>query len=317
MKIKPKSAGVGATGPASVAVDPPLRRVAHARGIRRIRVPYAPQLEFDQALDELRTFTVDNRGEPQPGVQLIARSYSGKTNVLKASAARINGLQPDGRISIAVAVLEPEGSLASVAQDILTGLGEPRPERGDADLRWQRVRWALEERQIDTLAFDEFGRAGRSRTVRGIIAAKIQCLMDKGLCSVAFVGTEDSNKVFAACPDLANRLDAPVTMDPLRWYDDEEQAIFVDLVRDYEREMVAQGFVDGPCGFDADKVAEPLIESCKGLVGCFSRIVETALMSVYRDGRRTIEVDDLVEAVDQWAVKKGVLDHNPFRTARP
>lgn len=296
-------------------------RVARARQlIGQISIPYPPQIELKVALDELRHTAALTRGRPQRGVHLFGPSFAGKTTAAREHAKHVLATEdhPPGSVPIAMATIDPEGSLASVATDILRSLGEPRPDKGSAALRWERVWNSLPEREVQILVLDEFQRAARRPTMSPVIAAKVQDLMESGLCAVAFLGLEKAHDVFHSASDLCNRLDVPVTMTDLRWADDEDREMFADFVHLYDNALVESRVVSLRSGLADDvEQLQLLHEASNGLIGQFCRIVETAAISVVRNGHSCIAREDLVDAVDDWSIANRRIAYNPFRDERP
>lgn len=290
-----------------------LGKIRDAMGA--IVVPYAPQQEFRAAIEELSATARHSRGRPQPGVHLFAPSYSGKTMGIIEVANAINGSGGEefGSIPIAVARLDPEASVGSVATDMLKALKEPRPERGTAAVRWERVLDAIQRRKVEVFIFDEWQRLGRRPTVSPGIAGKIQDIMDAGLCAAAFVGKADGINIFRAYPDLQNRLDTPVTMPPLQWLRDDDRHLFIKFVRSYETALIAQGIVKFSCEMADESVAQPLLEASCGLIGYFCQIVQSAVISITRDDHDGITYEDLTRAVDEWGIGNNRIDYNPLR----
>jgi len=286
--------------------------------VRSIIVPYEPQAETRAALTELLYTAAASIGSPQPGVVLLSESYAGKSTGLKQFAIKVNGSGewPSNEMPVVVATLDPEGTPASVATDILRGLNEPRPDRGSTEGRWERVRSKLATRRVKVLALDEFQRAGRRTSVSGVIAGKIQDIMDQGLCSCAFFGKTSAREIFKNCPDLVNRLDVPVQMPPLKWLRTEDAKLFTDFVEDFDQALQTAGVTTARSGFKEGDLPQLLLEASNGLIGIFCRIVETAVMAARRDGRTVIDRADLSQAVVDWGIGNGRVTRNPFEKPR-
>lgn len=295
-------------------------RVARARQrVGEINIPYLPQIELKVALDELRYTAVLTRGRPQRGVHLFGPSFAGKTTAAREHAKFVLGTEDHrpGSVPIALATIDPEGSLASVATDILRSIGEPRPDKGSAALRWERVWNSLPEREVQILVLDEFQRTARRPMMSPVIAAKVQDLMESGLCAVAFLGLEKAHDVFRCASDLCNRLDVPVTMTDLQWCDDEDRALFTDFVDRYDSALVEAGVVPLRSGLaDDERQLQLLHEASNGLIGQFCRIVETAAITVVRNRQSCITREDLVDAVDDWSIANRRISYNPFKEGK-
>ena len=282
--------------------------------VRSIKLFYEPQEEVRLALSEHVATAELGRGRPQSGFQLRAPSQSGKSTVLEAVAKEFNedSAVAPGDVPVPYVRIEAEGNVATVAADILRGLGERFPYLGKPPARWDRVFKCIEKRNVRVIAFDEFHRAGRTAAVSSQIGWKIQTLLDTGLCGAAFVGEPAATDLFTYAPALRKRLDAPVHLPPLDWFDEEGRSTFLKFADDFDEALSAAGLTDGKSGLALDDVAEPLLEASTGLIGFFCRIVENATVRIARDGRTSITRDDLSDAVDEWAIGNGFIERNPF-----
>lgn len=290
------------------------------RLVRSIRVPYEPQKEFETALDELLSTAALGRGLPMPGVRLLAASYSGKSTVAREYAARAvaSGTHREGTMPVVYVKLDSEGSLSSLATDMLRAMSQRRPESLTPPKRWDRVRSTIRDLDVLLIIFDEFQRAGRRPTVHPVIAGKIMDLMEDPDCSCAcaFVGKVDAKTIFKTSSDLGNRLDAPVRMGRLVWADDYHRKLFMDFADKFDDALVDNGIIAAKAGLGEPDTAALLLEASRGLIGQFCRIVETAVMAITRRGHDGIIRDDLEQAVDEWAIGNDRIDYNPFRKAK-
>lgn len=147
-----------------------------------------------------------------------------------------------------------------------------------------------------------------------VIAAKVQDMMEAGLCAVAFLGLEAAHDVFKSATDLSNRLDVPVTMGQLDWKDSDDRSLFCDFVDRYDHALVSAGVTKALSGLATDEDQLRLLhESANGLIGQFCRIIETAAIAIVRAGEGSISWDDVSDAVDDWSIANRRIDYNPFR----
>ncbi|MDH7971296.1 TniB family NTP-binding protein [Sphingomonas sp. AR_OL41] len=299
--------------------DTPLgsRLVARRRNVvRDIRVDWAPQREFIVALDELLYSAIERPGGPQAGVRLLAPSYSGKSTVARRYVSEVleRGEHRTDTIPVAYAKLDPEGTVGSLATDILKALGAKRPESLTPIKRWERARRTMRDKQVRLFLFDEFQRAGRRPTVSPVIAGKLLDVMDdeEGSCACAFIGKAAAKGIFKTAGDLGNRLDAPVHMQPLVWASKADREAFTKFADAFDEALVAGGATVVKSGLADPPVAELLMEASNGLIGQFSRIIETAVMNITRAGHTGIARGDLAIAVDEWSIGNERIDYNPF-----
>ncbi len=281
----------------------------------RIVLRYPPQEGAIEALDEVRRSYIGRReGAPCGGAMMIAPMGSGKTFAVEELATRVkaDGDHPTGAQPVLHVVMPTAGTTDSIPTAILSALGLPRPDLGRADLRWTKAIRGMRSAMVQLVVFDEFNRASRRPTMSRPIATTIrEKIMDAGIAPIAIVGSEEAGTVLKACPELAERLDDRIPLQPLEWFADEDQAIFVRLLRDLDDAMIAAGLVDG-AGLSEEAVAAPLAGGCGGRIRSLMKIVRIALGLSMERGARTIDVVDLEEAVDRFAVAAGFIDRNPF-----
>lgn len=282
--------------------------------VRSIFLPYAPQDELEDALDEMLEGVPGFRdaGLPQPAVHLLADSFSGKSTGARAYVAKARQRldSAPGSVPVVYAKLDTDGTVGSLATDILTALGEKRPNALTPDRRWSRARQALRDRKVSLLILDEFQRAGRRPTISPVIAGKILDIMDDGDCACAFLGKTEAISVFNSCPDLKNRLDTPVRIPRLRWTTDRDD--FMAFADKFDEALVAADVTRFKSGLGDEETAQLLLEASNGLIGQFSRIIETAVIMITRDGNDAITRRDLEDAVQEWSIGNQRISYNPF-----
>lgn len=287
--------------------------------LRGLPIPYGPQQElaaaFDEALcsaDELR-----EAGLPQPGLKLLADSFSGKSSGALRYVREVFEREEHrpGSVPVLYVKLDTDGTVGSLATDILTALDQPRPNALAPDKRWERARQAIRDCGVSLTIFDEFQRASRRPTISPIIAGKILDIMDGdnlrgGDCACAFLGKTNAANVFKSCPDLRNRLDSPVHIPKLVWSRD--QADFMAFAEAYDQALVDADILTHRAGLGTPVIAQLLLESAGGLIGRFARIIETAVLGITREGVNMITRADLRDAVSDWAIGNGHIKYNPF-----
>ncbi|QXQ06234.1 TniB family NTP-binding protein [Sphingosinicellaceae bacterium] len=285
--------------------------------VRGIRSPYAPQTEMDETFEEMRVAAPLLRMArmPQPCVKILAPSYTGKSVGARDYVRRIKVALGESTASAVYVKLDSDGSVGSLAADILRALGEPRPESLTPDKRWARARRCIKDRKVDLMILDEFQRAGRRLTIHPVIATKILDILDDGDCAIAFVGKLKAKAIFKATDDLGNRLDTPVSIGRLMW--GIHQAEFTAFADAFDEALVDAGVITSKAGLGAPVIAQLLLESASGLIGQFSRIIETAVINITRDGHSGITRQDLSDAVQDWAVGNERLAYNPFDGTQP
>ena len=329
------SRDAGAEHPSSTpAASPALRRrmpkeagkvsglsdIAAAKAaFDRIVLAYPPQEAAIDALDEVRLSYLGRPEEaPCGGAMMIAPMGSGKTVSIQRLARRVvaAGGLPEGSIPILHVVMPTEGTTDAIPTAILSALGMPRPDLGRASLRWIKAVRGMREAHVQLVVFDEFNRANRRPTMSRPIATTIrEKIMDRGVAPVAIVGSEEAGLVLKACPELAERLDDRIPLQPLEWFDDQDRDILLRLLAELDTAMVAAGLV-GSSGLADEAIAAPLAGASGGRIRSLMKIVRITLGLSMERGATAIGVADLEEAVDRFAVSAGFIDRNPFTVRR-
>ncbi len=281
--------------------------------VRSIYLPFPPQQDLWDALDEACCGADDLRaaGLPQPIVTALGDSFMGKTSAVTRYTADVaRSHRGSGTCPVVYTKVDTDGSVGSLASDILRGLGEKRPDALTAEKRWNRARQAIRDRGVSLLILDEFQRAGRRPTISPVIGGKLLDIADSGDCALAFVGKNSSEQVFRLCPDLKNRLDMPVRMTRLWWETDQQD--FRRLADEFDQALVDTGITRIKSGLADTGTAQLLLEAANGCIGQFSRIIETAVLAITRDGQEVITMQDLSDAVGDWSIPNGRIGYNPF-----
>ncbi len=287
-----------------------IRRLA----VRSIHLPFAAQLDLEDALDEALCGAVELRdaGLQQAIVPILNVSFSGKSAGAKHYVRKkLASLEArSGTVPVVYTKVDTDGTVGSLAADILRGCGAKRPYSLSGEKRWDRARQAIRSKGVCLLILDEFQRTGRRPTISPVIAGKILDIVDEGDCACALLGKTEAKQVFASCDDLENRLDAPVRMPRLNWLTDSVE--FMEFADAFDQALVDADITDIKSGFGDEDTAQLLLEASNGLIGQFSRIIETAVIAITREGQRIITRQDLSDAVDDWAVANRRIGYNPF-----
>jgi len=291
-------------------------RVAKARAaFKAIRLDHPAQIDLVAALDELRMTGLASPGTPMGGIQVLAAWGTGKSTAAAMFKTYVEGLSApaEGRKPVVIATLDTTGTAKSVPMSILAALGSPRPDVGSEPRLWFRAKADLRDSAVEMLILDEIDRATRRPMMSAHIAGSLRDLADEGIVPVAYLGTEAARSLFRNCADLDERLDAPVTLNPLDLLLEEDLEIFTVLVRGFDERMVADGILRRKSGLDDKTTVRLLGEASSGILRRLARIIETAMIAVVRRNGAAIEPADLADAVDAWAIPKGHIAYNPFR----
>lgn len=279
-----------------------------------IRVDFPPQTSAMAVLDEVRIAALYRSPEAAcGGAMIVAPHGAGKSEAVKGLNRILRRNATEGQIPLLHVEIDTAGTTDSVPTSILQALGAPRPEAGSEKTRWPRAIAEIKRRGVELIVFDEFDRAARRPTMSAPIANIIrQKIMDAGVAPVAFVGSERANNVLAQVPQLRERINDSVDLSPMRWTSKCDQELFLSFVRDLDQAMVNAGLVDCEAGLCEETVAYPLWQASEGSLRRICNIIQHAMSTALREDRRFIGRQDLMDAVDGYAISNGFGSRNPF-----
>lgn len=305
-------------------------RVADVAGeFSTIRVSYGPQNLLVTCLDEARLGALSIRAKrqatgkriPMPVLRTIAEMGVGKTWAGEKLVERCTPTDlEDRRRPVLLVTLDTDGKQTSLPKGILKELGKRGWNHGnDPAGLWQRAIEAMREFDVQIVIFDEMNRAARRPTIGPVIGGDLADLLVKGDAAVAFLGTEEANKVFDRCPALKDRLKSPVVMKALDWLVDDEKATFIDFLEKMDSELKEHGLTRAPSGLGTEAMAKPLWDVCRGRLRPLCLLLEEAVTALHRanDGTVCLTPEILAQAVEDHSIPNGVVNYNPFTEEKP
>ena len=309
-----------------------------------IRVAHGPQNALIGAFDGLRMQALEirelrsatGRRIPMPVIRTIAKLGVGKTIGAEALEAMHRPTDPeDTRRPVLIATLDTTGMQISIPQAILFALGKRNWNHATKpSIAWERAFKALREHDVQLVIFDEMNRASRRPSLGEVIGGDLMDMLLIGEAAVAFLGTEDANKVFNRVPALKDRLKSPVVMKALDWYERDEKSAFINFLTNMDEAMLAHGIVTRKAGLadyvanskkkagepgDGDKdTAKLLWEVCRGRLRPLCLLLEEAVRLIHYDNERLVITHEVLgQAVENHSIENEVISYNPFKGERP
>lgn len=303
--------------PIATIADARARTAEARRRFDLISVPYAPQDAAVAMLDDVRLGAIGRRpGAACGGAILVAPHGTGKTRTLEMLCETVNGASGvvEGGIPVLHVKLSVLGTVDSIPSQILRALGRTKPDAGKESIRWNRAMDGIVKAGVQLILIDEFNRASRRPTMSGPIAGAIrERIVDEGIAPIAIIGSAEAGSVLRSAPDLMERLDDQIDLEPMDWFHD--QALFVGFVGALDAALVDDGILDAASGLGHPEIAEKLCFASGGRLRRIMKIVRVAMAAVVRRGGASITSSDLLEAVDAYASVRRFIDHNPFENA--
>ncbi|MDR7115618.1 TniB family NTP-binding protein [Caulobacter sp. BE254] len=285
----------------------------------QIYIPYTKHIEFHARCDFLQKLGQYSKGSPQKGFRVLAPSGSGKTSAAQAYIRLAEKRTPRTADFIPVLYVALDANMTSkkLMIAILEQYGDGFATHGTEQLLIMRTREYIKRFGTQLLIIDEVQHLNSRVRGRSDVTDSLKRLLDGGVVPVVFLGTEEATDMFQRNLQLNGRLLEPCDFDPLQADDPGDQALLAGYVERLDRAMVDVGVVRHPANFHVDAwVLGGLHAVSNGVVGRVSRLFHSALeMSLRRDGDR-LEVEDLAEAVDRWAIPQAFIKFNPFHGER-
>jgi hypothetical protein len=323
---------------------PSIRGARAARAIaifKSIRVPHGPQNALVEALDLARMQALEIRKQrsatrhiiPMPVLRTIAELGVGKTigaQVLEAMHRRTDTRRP-----VIIATLDTTGLQISIPQAILRALGEKNWNYASKpSVAWDRAYKALDKHDVQLVIFDEMNRASRRPSMGEVIGGDLMDMLSIGAAAVAFLGTNDANKVFNRVPALKDRMESPVGMKALDWHEPDEKAAFIDFLGEIDEAMLAHGIVTSKAGLADHVIVDPktaekddghekdtaslLWEVCRGRLRPLCLLLEEAVRLIHYDNEQLVITHEILDqAVENHSIENEIINYNPFKGERP
>ena len=278
-------------------------------------IPYTKHVNFHSRCDYLQKLGVLNRGKPQMGLRVLAPSGSGKSTAgleYKALVDRRRG-DSDDTSSVLFLPLKAATTSKRLMVQILQKLGDPHPERGTEQTLTYRVMQYLERRGIELLIIDEVQHLNARSSANSDVTDTLKSFLDAGVVPIVFLGTDEGKDMFERNLQLNGRLLAPFDMPALDASKDEERDLFATFVHDLCAEVESRQVFVEPLDLLTEDILACLLEVSSGVIGRVSRLFEAATEIALRRNAPRLEVQDLLVAVDRWALQQNFAERNPFR----
>lgn len=305
-------------------------RVGNVAGdFAAIRVSYPPQNQLVAALDEARLTalairerrTASGKRIPMPVLRTIAEMGVGKTWAAEKLVERCTPSNPaDCRRPVLLITLDTSGKQTALPRGILQELGKRGWSHGnDPEVLWCRAIDAMREFRVEIVIFDEMNRMARRPTIGPVIGGDIMDLLVNGDAAIAFLGTQEANKVFDRCPALKDRMKAPVLMKALDWLTGDEKKIFIEFLKAMDEAIKESGGTDILSDLDSEPVAKPLWDVCRGRLRPLCLLLEEAINALHRSNEeiRVLTPAVLAQAVEDHSIPNEVVAYNPFTEEAP
>lgn len=278
-----------------------------------IYINCAPQIELQSRCDFLLKIGRATRGKPQKGLRVLAPTGSGKTTAASAFVRFVHPPGSAGPCPIAHVALERETTSKKLIISILQWFGDPHATSGTEVALKRRLYACFDRFGTELLIIDEVQHLNFRRNSKNDVTDTLKRLLDDGVVPIVFLGTEDAEGMFTRNLQLNGRLLPPCDLPPLARADPEDRRILHQFLAELDQAMVEKGLVGQPAGLVHPWIRGCLIEVSGGVLGRICRLLYVALEIALRRGSDCIEVYDLAQATDRWAITQNFVKANPFR----
>lgn len=149
------------------------------------------------------------------------------------------------------------------------------------------------------------------------VTKKLQSFIDRGVVPIVFIGDETSESFFKINGQFAARLGTALELPPLNVKKASDRKQFMDFCKEYDRQLVALGASPVPTCLTEPAVLTGLIAASGGHIGRVARLIQVAMPAALERGAVTMEAYDLSNAVRDYAMDLGWVDHDPFSLVAP
>lgn len=139
-------------------------------------------------------------------------------------------------------------------------------------------------------------------------------ILIRGVCPLILVGTMDAEPVLLSDTQMKMRCLPPLYMPPLDMTDPQDRNTWVEHCAGFDIELVRHGIFKQHSQLAFGNIPAWTLEAVgEGVIGLASRLFEVATVAALMRGAPCIEWEDLVAAVDTYALPLRLTDDNPFR----
>lgn len=291
------------------------QRVGALQGaFRTIRLAERRQHDAVASMEQLRASSAGRpEGASTRALVIIQPSGAGKSEAIKQFKAFVEGQagRDPTKKPVLHVTLETIGTPRSVIVSILEALGDQYAQVGTEPLLLARLRKALVREAVEIVIIDELNHVSQKIMGRDV-SNLLKNMLTKGWVPIVFAGTSDAQRLFRDNRELRNRSQPQLSLTPLDYGNDDDLAAWGSFLAGLDEQIVKMKLLPRISELNAPDLAEALCETCRGLIGEVSLVVEDGLAAAAARRADRISIADLHRSVEHRYVLSGDLDANPL-----
>lgn len=305
-------------------------RLAHARlEFRKFRIPHPHVARIASELAVLRKVGQASRKAweakgrrgariPQKFLAIIGPSQTGKSTSVQSYLELVLAAEEhdDQTESVLHVTLSAKATTRSLGSDILEAYLDNDFDVGTARSLLRRASTQIESARTDVLVLDEIHHLidnDKAGTTAWSVTETIKRMLIRGACPFVIMGTEKARPLLLNNPQFKGRTYTPMFLDPLDLTLPAERQTFVEHCAGFDLKLVEHGIFPKPSGLVRGEIPAALYDVSRGVIGTASAVCEAAAEIAIRAGRRSITLDDVDDAIENWAIPLQYTDYNPIR----
>ena len=278
-------------------VSPTARHAEYEQWVQKLRKLFVDYMFTSKVLQEIHCLHMyGGLGDIASCLLITAPSRAGKSVTIKRYIENFPETAGTYRDHLPILLVDVPSpcTIKTLAEKMLTKLGDLRPSSGSTAAMMERVARLIKELGVELIIFDEFQHLGERQSARKQVANTIKALLNDGLVPIVLVGLPEAESVLNAEPQLANRCYGRVRIRPLRLNIDDEFQGFRAVLKKFE---IALPF-DQKSKLYSASTALRIHRHTDGLLGKVERLIEKAMLFALQTKRPCIDQECLAHAVE-------------------
>lgn len=304
-------------------------RLAHARlEFRKFRIPHPHVARIAREISVLRKVGQASRAEweakgrrgariPQKFLAIIGTSQVGKSTAVQNYLEMVVAAEDhdDQTEPVLHVTLTSQATTKSLGSDILEAYEDVEFDTGTARSLLRRASIQIESARTDVLVLDEIHHLidnDKNGTTAWSVTETIKRMLIRGACPFIIMGTEKARPLLLNNSQFKGRTYTPLFLDPLDLAHPAERQTFIEHCAGFDLKLVEHGIFPRPSGLVRGEIPAALYDVSGGVIGTASAVFEAATEAAIRGGRDAVILDDISDAIDDWAIPLQYTDYNPI-----